>query len=68
MTSAGTLSPMDTFSSELGTDFRITHEGRHVVPKSNFLALNLIAGPTGHSFNAGLLHELSYSVTQYIVY
>ena len=45
---------MDTFQSELGTEFRVQHEGKHVVPKSNFLAMNLTAGPSGHSFNAGI--------------
>ena len=48
---------MDTFQSELGTDFRVRHEGKHVVPRSNFLALNMTAGPSGGSFNAGRYHR-----------
>ncbi|VDK60875.1 unnamed protein product [Anisakis simplex] len=45
---SGTLCPIETFRSELGTDFPQTMEGSQVIPKENIFAAVLPSGPTGH--------------------
>ena len=44
---SGTLSPMSSFSSELGTLFSIIHEGSHVIEKHQVFCRSLARGPAG---------------------
>ena len=43
--SSGTLSPMDTFASELGTPFPISLEANHVIKKSQVWVGTVALGP-----------------------
>eukprot|EP00039_Didymoeca_costata_P003515 m.68149 g.68149 ORF g.68149 m.68149 type:complete len:899 (+) comp11944_c0_seq1:162-2858(+) len=45
---SGTLSPLNTFASELGADFQIRREANHVVPPSQTMIRSLARGPAGH--------------------
>lgn len=50
---SGTLSPMQSFSSELGMDFPVRLENRHVVGKDQVLGAILCAGPDGIKLSSG---------------
>ncbi|KAM7443565.1 Fanconi anemia group J protein [Porites harrisoni] len=49
---SGTLSPMDTFSSELGVKFPIQLEANHVIANSQVWVGTLSTGPSGTAINA----------------
>ncbi|CAB4000410.1 Fanconi anemia group J, partial [Paramuricea clavata] len=49
---SGTLSPMSTFSSELGCKFPIQLEANHVVGSSQVWVSSLAVGPSGSTLNA----------------
>ncbi|XP_033112136.1 Fanconi anemia group J protein homolog [Anneissia japonica] len=58
---SGTLSPMDSFSSELGTEFPIQLEANHVIHKSQIFVSTIAFGPNGHSLNASYKSSESYN-------
>uniref|UniRef100_F1KSR4 Fanconi anemia group J protein n=1 Tax=Ascaris suum TaxID=6253 RepID=F1KSR4_ASCSU len=45
---SGTLCPMDTFRSELGTEFQQMMEGSQVIPSDHIFAAVIPSGPTGY--------------------
>ncbi|KAJ2381256.1 hypothetical protein GGI23_007626, partial [Coemansia sp. RSA 2559] len=45
---SGTLSPIDSYASELRTEFQSTLEANHVVEPSRFKAMCIKAGPSGN--------------------
>ncbi|CAK8697218.1 unnamed protein product [Clavelina lepadiformis] len=49
---SGTLSPMSSFSSELGLSFPIQLEASHVISDSQVWVGSVGAGPTGHTLQA----------------
>ena len=61
---SGTMSPFGTFTGELGFDFPVRFEGKHVVKPSQFLAYSLARGPTGRNLRSvyATLQEDSYLV------
>nr|XP_020642475.1 Fanconi anemia group J protein isoform X1 [Pogona vitticeps] len=57
---SGTLSPMDSFSSELGVKFSIQLEANHVIRKSQVWVGTVGAGPKGRSLCATFQHTETY--------
>ncbi|KAI8814265.1 helicase C-terminal domain-containing protein [Cladochytrium replicatum] len=55
---SGTLSPMQSFGSELGTTFPITMQGRHIIKESQVLSAIISAGPNNFMLDG------SYKYTQ----
>lgn len=53
---SGTLSPMDSFASELGLPFSVRLEAPHVIDRSQILAHVVSAGPTGQRINCTFKH------------
>lgn len=41
---SGTLSPMDSFSSELDTQFKVVYEGQHVVDVKKQVRIGTVSG------------------------
>ncbi|XP_071944930.1 Fanconi anemia group J protein homolog [Antedon mediterranea] len=58
---SGTLSPMDSFASELATSFPIQLEANHVIHKSQIFVSTVAFGTNGHSLNASYKSSESYS-------
>ncbi|XP_030599345.1 Fanconi anemia group J protein isoform X2 [Archocentrus centrarchus] len=57
---SGTLSPMDSFSSELGVKFPIQLEANHVIKKSQVWVGTVGAGPQGRKLCATFQHAETY--------
>nr|CAB3226220.1 Fanconi anemia group J protein homolog [Phallusia mammillata] len=57
---SGTLSPMSSFSSELGVDFPIRLEAPHVIPDSQVWVGSVGSGPGGHQLQATYQNTNSY--------
>uniref|UniRef100_A0A0N5AJL4 DNA helicase n=1 Tax=Syphacia muris TaxID=451379 RepID=A0A0N5AJL4_9BILA len=49
---SGTLSPMDTFKSELGVEFQQQMEGSQVIPAEQIFAAVIPTGPNGYHLRA----------------
>ncbi|KAJ1833981.1 hypothetical protein LPJ63_002316 [Coemansia sp. RSA 2711] len=49
---SGTLSPLDSYASELQVDFASTLEANHVIDPARFLALSIECGPSGSPLEA----------------
>ncbi|XP_069390680.1 Fanconi anemia group J protein isoform X2 [Paralichthys olivaceus] len=58
---SGTLSPMSSFSSELGVKFSIQLEANHVINKSQVWVGTVGAGPQGRKLCATFQHTETYS-------
>ncbi|XP_028319623.1 Fanconi anemia group J protein, partial [Gouania willdenowi] len=58
---SGTLSPMSSFSSELGVKFSIQLEANHVIDKSQVWVGTIGAGPQGTKLCATFRHTETYS-------
>ncbi|KAI3354667.1 hypothetical protein L3Q82_019165, partial [Scortum barcoo] len=58
---SGTLSPMGSFSSELGVKFSIQLEANHVINKSQVWVGTLGAGPQGRKLCATFQHAETYT-------
>ncbi|XP_071742966.1 Fanconi anemia group J protein homolog [Lepeophtheirus salmonis] len=58
---SGTLSPMNSFASELDVSFPITLEASHVIDKKQLFISALSVGPQGHSLNATYINTESYT-------
>ncbi|XP_035010629.1 Fanconi anemia group J protein isoform X2 [Hippoglossus stenolepis] len=58
---SGTLSPMGSFSSELGVKFSIQLEANHVINKSQVWVGTVGAGPQGRKLLATFQHTETYS-------
>ena len=58
---SGTLSPLDSFASELGTPFPIKLEAPHVIDRSQILAHVVARGPSGRAINASYKHASDLS-------
>ncbi|XP_042270894.1 Fanconi anemia group J protein isoform X2 [Thunnus maccoyii] len=58
---SGTLSPMGSFSSELGVEFSIQLEANHVIKKSQVWAGTVGAGPQGRKLCATFQHAETYA-------
>ncbi|XP_063311363.1 Fanconi anemia group J protein [Pelobates fuscus] len=57
---SGTLSPMDSFSSELGVKFSIQLEANHVIHKSQVWVGTVGAGPKGRKLYATFQHTETF--------
>lgn len=57
---SGTLSPIHSFSSELGVDFPIQLEANHVVPETQTWIYSISSGPSGHSLLANFQNSETY--------
>ncbi|KAL4647191.1 Fanconi anemia group J protein [Arapaima gigas] len=57
---SGTLSPMGSFSSELGVNFSIQLEASHVINKSQVWVGTLGTGPQGHKLCATFQHTETF--------
>ena len=57
---SGTLSPMSSFSSELGLQFPIQLEAPHVIPDSQVWVGCVGSGPNGHALQATYTHTNSF--------
>uniref|UniRef100_A0A8C8RM22 DNA 5'-3' helicase n=1 Tax=Pelusios castaneus TaxID=367368 RepID=A0A8C8RM22_9SAUR len=57
---SGTLSPMDSFSSELGVKFTIQLEANHVIPNSQVWVGTIGAGPKGRKLCATFQHTETF--------
>ncbi|KAK2912256.1 Fanconi anemia group J protein isoform X1 [Channa argus] len=58
---SGTLSPMGSFSSELGVEFSIKLEANHVINKSQVWVGTVGAGPQGRKLCATFQHTETYA-------
>ncbi|XP_072313224.1 Fanconi anemia group J protein [Eucyclogobius newberryi] len=58
---SGTLSPMGSFSSELGVNFTIQLEANHVINKSQVWVGTVGAGPQGRKLYATFQHTETYA-------
>ncbi|KAK2847523.1 hypothetical protein Q5P01_010522 [Channa striata] len=58
---SGTLSPMGSFSSELGVDFSIKLEANHVINKSQVWVGTVGAGPQGRKLCATFQHAETFA-------
>ncbi|XP_076832919.1 Fanconi anemia group J protein isoform X2 [Brachyhypopomus gauderio] len=58
---SGTLSPMGSFSSELGVKFSIQLEASHVIPKSQVWVGTVGAGPQGRRLCATFQHAETFA-------
>ncbi|XP_034556652.1 Fanconi anemia group J protein isoform X2 [Notolabrus celidotus] len=58
---SGTLSPMGSFSSELGVKFTIQLEANHVINKSQVWVGTVGAGPQGRQLRATFQHAETYA-------
>uniref|UniRef100_A0A3B3BVC5 DNA 5'-3' helicase n=1 Tax=Oryzias melastigma TaxID=30732 RepID=A0A3B3BVC5_ORYME len=58
---SGTLSPMSSFSSELGVKFSIQLEANHVINKSQVWVGTVGAGPQGKKLRATFQHTETYA-------
>uniref|UniRef100_A0A8B9MA36 DNA 5'-3' helicase n=1 Tax=Accipiter nisus TaxID=211598 RepID=A0A8B9MA36_9AVES len=57
---SGTLSPMDSFSSELGVKFSIQLEANHIIQKSQVWVGTIGAGPNGRKLCATFQHTETF--------
>ncbi|TFK12816.1 cell cycle control protein 50A [Platysternon megacephalum] len=57
---SGTLSPMDSFSSELGVKFTIQLEANHVIHNSQVWVGTIGAGPKGRKLHATFQHTETF--------
>jgi Fanconi anemia group J protein len=57
---SGTLSPLSSFSSELGMKFKIQLEATHVVPESQTLIRSISCGPHGRAILANYQNSETY--------
>lgn len=48
---SGTLSPLNSYQSELGIDFKFTLEANHVIPKERVWISSIAAGPNNTLLN-----------------
>uniref|UniRef100_A0A3B4AJB4 DNA 5'-3' helicase n=1 Tax=Periophthalmus magnuspinnatus TaxID=409849 RepID=A0A3B4AJB4_9GOBI len=58
---SGTLSPMGSFSSELGVNFTVQLEANHVINKSQVWVGTVGAGPQGRKLHATFQHTETYA-------
>uniref|UniRef100_A0A8C4WG16 DNA 5'-3' helicase n=1 Tax=Gopherus evgoodei TaxID=1825980 RepID=A0A8C4WG16_9SAUR len=58
---SGTLSPMDSFSSELGVKFTIQLEANHVIHNSQVWVGTIGAGPKGQKLHATFQHTETFA-------
>ncbi|XP_066932023.1 Fanconi anemia group J protein homolog [Clytia hemisphaerica] len=58
---SGTLSPMKSFSSELGVDFPISLEANHVIDDSQVLVGNIGSGPTNIAIKANFQNSETFA-------
>ncbi|XP_071790208.1 Fanconi anemia group J protein homolog [Asterias amurensis] len=57
---SGTLSPMSSFQSELGVDFKIQHEFNHVVNMSQVWIASIAEGPNSETLNGAYKSAETY--------
>lgn len=65
---SGTLSPIHSFQSELGTVFPHKLDANHVVPKENVYIRGVACGPTGVQLKANFANVNSWNFQVRIIY